>query len=450
MFARQSRDGWQAPGNEAPHLPRPKRRRFCHDRAAQHIEVDTAHFLVASADRTGTSLVPAIYEPETPDNPALVPPRRTLGPGHVTLGSRAASLARARVTAPEHPCDGSRELRRHVRSGPKTVVPPAMGIKPPDVAKSRQQQKARAPGSRNRSAPPCASRGVMSGRRDREACYVSDHRMEAISWPDRDARWHDRRADVDRCLEAIYGKEAQARDQGRRTPQGCVGRADTVPDADGDPWPEPVDFLAAGDLVGAPELRANHLPEALYPFVMDTAARMGVDPASVALATLVACASVADDHWQLQPKRDHDTWTESPRLWGGILGDPSVLKTPVIRACTKPLDLLDADARRRHAEDMRRHQAEMSAWKVAGGDPAPLPVTPLLDRYLVEGTTIEALSEALRSDSEAKQARTCWQSAAAAGRDVRMDRRFRPLSDELAYGEAASADAIDTVLSPVL
>ena len=227
--------------------------------------------------------------------------------------------------------------------------------------------------------------------------------MEAIPLPDRDARWHDRRADVDRCLEAIYGKEARARDQGRRAPQAWVGRADAVPDADADPWPEPVDFLAAGDLVGTPELRANHLPEALYPFVVDTAARMGVDPASVALATLVACASVADDHWQLQPKRHDYTWTESPRLWGGILGDPSVLKTPVIRACTKPLDLLDAEARRRHAEDMRRHQAEMSAWKAAGGDPAVMPVTPLLDRYLVEGTTIEALSEALRSDSEAKQ-----------------------------------------------
>ena len=225
--------------------------------------------------------------------------------------------------------------------------------------------------------------------------------MEAIPEPDRDARWHDRRADVDRCLDTIYGKEAQARDLGRLSAQDPVGTADR--DADADPWPEPIDFLADGDLIGAPELRANHLPNALCPFVMDTAARMGVDPASVALASLVACASVADDRWQLQPKRHDYTWTESPRLWGGILGDPSVLKTPVIRACTKPLDLLDAEARRRHAEDMRRHQAEMSAWKAAGGDPAGMPVTPLLDRYLVEGTTIEALSEALRSDSEAKQ-----------------------------------------------
>ena len=53
----------------------------------------------------------------------------------------------------------------------------------------------------------------MSGRRDRKH-DVSDHRMEAIPWPDRDARWHDRRADVDRCLEAIYGKEAQAETRG--------------------------------------------------------------------------------------------------------------------------------------------------------------------------------------------------------------------------------------------
>ena len=177
----------------------------------------------------------------------------------------------------------------------------------------------------------------------------------------------------------------------------------SAPIEEAEPWPEPVDFLADDDLLGRPELGPDHLPDALYPFVMDTAVRMGVDPASVALAALVACAGVMDDRWQLQPKQNDYTWTENPRLWGAILGSPSVLKTPVIRTCTKPIDALDAEARQRHASDMRRYNCEASAWKAAGSDPEKAPTTPLLDRYLVEGTTIEALSEALRSDSEAKQ-----------------------------------------------
>src|SRR3954470_24637740 len=57
-------------------------------------------------------------------------------------------------------------------------------------------------------------------------------------------------------------------------------------------WPEPIDFLAEAEMTGVPELRAEHLPEALHPFVADTAARMGVDPAAVALTALASLASV--------------------------------------------------------------------------------------------------------------------------------------------------------------
>jgi hypothetical protein len=168
-------------------------------------------------------------------------------------------------------------------------------------------------------------------------------------------------------------------------------------------WPEPLDFLADGDLTGAPELRADHIPQALVPFVFDTAARMGVDPAAVALSAIVALASVADDAWEIQPKQNDDTWTEQPRLWGAIVGEPSIRKSPVVKVTTSPIDKMEAAARERHESDMRRYKAEMKLWKDAGSDPAVEPKAPLLDRYMVEGTTIEALSEVLRDDFKATQ-----------------------------------------------
>lgn len=171
---------------------------------------------------------------------------------------------------------------------------------------------------------------------------------------------------------------------------------------DGVRWEDPIDFLADDLLTGVPELRAEHLPAAIYPFVVDTAARMGADPASVALAAIVAASSVADDKWRLQPKQYDDTWTEAPRLWGAIVGDPSVRKTPIISACTLPLDALDAEARQRHAEDVKLYERQMAEWKDKGSDLETKPRFPPLDRFLVEGTTIEALSEVLRTDADAK------------------------------------------------
>ena len=86
-----------------------------------------------------------------------------------------------------------------------------------------------------------------------------------------------------------------------------------------------------------------------------------------------------------------------------MLGPPSIKKTPVITACTKPIDKLDAAARRRHAEAMRTYKQQMKAAKADKSGGTPEPKHPKLDRYLVENTTMEALSEILREDDDAHQ-----------------------------------------------
>lgn len=171
-------------------------------------------------------------------------------------------------------------------------------------------------------------------------------------------------------------------------------------DEGGEPWPEPLDLFEAPFATDT-GLRAEHLPEAIGPFVFDTAARLGVDPAGVGVVALVALASVIDDEYRIQPKRLDDSWTESARVWGAIVGDPSVLKSPVVAACTRPIDRLEAQAREHHVEDGRRHKADLAQWKKDGADEAEKPRAPRRKRWLVEGTTVEALTEILRDDDAA-------------------------------------------------
>ena len=207
-----------------------------------------------------------------------------------------------------------------------------------------------------------------------------------------------------RTAEQLAALVAEAPEAG-----AWIGGPDNVADvatplATNATWEAPVDFFDDPAVTGTPALTADHLPDALGPFVADTSRRMGVEPATVALAALVSCASVMNEDWQIQPKQHDSTWTEGARLWGAIVGPPSILKTPVITACTKPVDRLDAEARKRHAAEMQRYKVAAAAWKKAGkedGEPEPAP--PKLERYLVEGTTVEALSEVLRDDAEARQ-----------------------------------------------
>lgn len=140
-------------------------------------------------------------------------------------------------------------------------------------------------------------------------------------------------------------------------------------------WPQPIDFLGDAEITGAPVLRPHHLPDAISGFAFDTAARMGVEPAAVALSAIVSIASVAHDDWQVQPKVHDTTWTESPRLWAAIIGSPSILKSPVLRATTSPIDRLEARAREEHAAAMRHWKAEVAALK-AEKAPPPYPAQP--------------------------------------------------------------------------
>jgi hypothetical protein len=160
-------------------------------------------------------------------------------------------------------------------------------------------------------------------------------------------------------------------------------------------WPEPIDCFAPLNLSPA-AVTEDEAPPALWPFIKDTAERMGVATSTVTLSAIVACSAVISDEWRLQPKRYDYLWTENARLWGAIVGPPSILKTPVLVACTRPIDRLESEARKQWQEDLRRWRNAEAAAKAENRDfTDPEPKRP---RYLVESTTIEALQEVLRDD----------------------------------------------------
>ena len=242
-----------------------------------------------------------------------------------------------------------------------------------------------------------AMRFLKGGTPDAQTVLMLRGIMLAIPEAQRDqkngshepGRWQARFDDIARAVSTARAKIGD--------------RSNATPKDPGGEWPEPIDFLGDTDMTGPPLLRADHLPDALAGLVFDTAGRMGVDPASVALCAVVTCAAAVHEDWAIQPKRFDQTWTERARLWGAIVGDPSVLKTPVLSAATSPVDLLDAQAQARHADAMREYRRRVAELKAAKVPPEGWPRMPKRDRYMVEGTTVEALTEVLRGDDDAKQ-----------------------------------------------
>ena len=158
---------------------------------------------------------------------------------------------------------------------------------------------------------------------------------------------------------------------------------------DASEWPEPVDLF--GNLA-PPAFPTDVMPEPIRSFANDQAELIGVDPAIICMASLAAVAGCLDDRIKIQPKRYDPTWTESARLWIGIIGDPSSKKSPGIKKAMAPVKAI-AGGWRKEAEK------EIAEWKeacaAADKNNEERPEKPITRRLTVSDITVEKLSSVM-------------------------------------------------------
>ena len=164
--------------------------------------------------------------------------------------------------------------------------------------------------------------------------------------------------------------------------------------------PKPLDVFRRSVVPG---LKREHLPAQLAAYVFDQSEIVGSDPGILAISCLVAAAAVANDAIKLQPRLRDPTWTESARLWGAFVGDPSVKKTPAVRRAISHVKKMDMDLGGESASDMAAYQTASKVYKKheaayikghangAAGTQPERPEKPPVRRIIVEDTTLEAL-----------------------------------------------------------
>jgi len=185
-------------------------------------------------------------------------------------------------------------------------------------------------------------------------------------------------------------------------------------------WPEPEPIKA--ELSGVVPFPFEILPEPLEGWVRDIAYRMQCPPDFIATAATTLIGSIIGTRCGIRPKQ-HDDWLVIPNLWGGVVGRPSMLKTPALNEALRPLDRLEIEAKDTFDKSVDGYEvdlAEYQAWKdglksemkkVAGGngkrtmesvkeDLAQLekPERPTMVRFKTNDATIEKLSELLNEN----------------------------------------------------
>jgi hypothetical protein len=132
---------------------------------------------------------------------------------------------------------------------------------------------------------------------------------------------------------------------------GAGAAADAMPE-----WPDLQPFDTS--LPPVPPFDATALlPDVLRDWVMDEAGRMQCPPDFIAVSAMVAISTVIGTRCAIQPKA-LDDWLVVPNLWGGLVGLPSVMKSPAIERGFRPLQHLIARAFDAYKAEAMAHEAK--------------------------------------------------------------------------------------------
>lgn len=189
-------------------------------------------------------------------------------------------------------------------------------------------------------------------------------------------------------------------------------------------WGEPE--LIQNTLLPVESLEIQYIPEPYRDWISDVAERMQCPPDFIAVAAIVATASIVGAGCGIKPKQ-MDEWLVIPNLWGGIVGRPGMLKTPAVSEIMQILNQFETESKKKFDGGLAEYSADLEVFKASKealksamlnsqkkilksnfsnmtNDPDSLkkqfihlqePDKPIWKRYKTNDATIEKLSELL-------------------------------------------------------
>ena len=184
------------------------------------------------------------------------------------------------------------------------------------------------------------------------------------------------------------------------------------------PGPKPLPFPDVQVAVAPLPLEA--LPTCLREYIKDVTDRQRCPPDFVAITGLCALSAALGNKATISPKQ-YDDWEVTPNLWGAIVGRPSAMKSPAMKAALAPLykiqdenkvafenqliehkvttELFEIEAKnakeaaRKAIKDGEREKAFEMLMK---NSESPRPPTP--PRLVINDSTVEKLGELLNEN----------------------------------------------------
>jgi Protein of unknown function (DUF3987)/Bifunctional DNA primase/polymerase, N-terminal/Primase C terminal 1 (PriCT-1) len=191
---------------------------------------------------------------------------------------------------------------------------------------------------------------------------------------------------------------------------GIVTSVSRYPAESDDSWPDalPISWQPVEPF------NLEHLPESLRPIVKDVSERMQTPPDFAAATSIVALAGVVNRRARVQARQSDHTWEMPLNLWGGLVGGPGLLKTPLVKSIIQPLTVIESGWREENKLaqsrfELRSAQVEIEQkiwaqnYKQSHDSEIPrpqLPAPPSQKRLLITDATSEKVHELLMENPQ--------------------------------------------------
>ena len=210
---------------------------------------------------------------------------------------------------------------------------------------------------------------------------IGEHREDADAWSDLGQQFW---AGCEGQLQTVSAADSSPNENGAADPNDAAGvsRDDESPAIPFAPFP-----------LGA-------LPEPIRSYVDAGAAALDCDPSFVALPMLSMLAGAVGNTRRVSAKKG---WSEPAIIWTAIIGESGTTKSPALDLAREFARRRQADARKLFAaafeeyqQAKEQHKIALAEWKDNPERPRPQePEMPVLERALVDDTTVEALGPIL-------------------------------------------------------
>src|SRR5215212_9354748 len=150
------------------------------------------------------------------------------------------------------------------------------------------------------------------------------------------------------------------------------------------------------DLPAPPPFPVGAMPEGCRRLIKEAAAAIGCPPDFVGLPMLTVLGSAIGNSRVLRLKRG---WEEGVAIYGAVIADPGEKKTPALKVALEPAKRAQAAMKEGYERKEEEHKREKREYEVEKRDAAkdgvaapPPPLGPMMERTLVEDTTVERLA----------------------------------------------------------